>query len=183
MTAYSRLTVLVLVLSVGGAGTAGAQPLARYSAVTMEEIGGISDRVEITITRWTTDAERDQLQTALFGGGSDRFLEVLRALSPTGSVRVGDDLVIPLRYAREVRSRMSTLVILATNRPVPVGTAAEPETDTYRLSFIDLEIDVSGRIRGSLAAAAELALDEVNGTLDLVEDSSRSVRFRSVEQR
>ena len=62
-------------------------PIAKYSAQVVNfdaPVGAATGLVQIQITRWSTDAERDKLTNTLFEQGGKQLLDVVSKLPPVG---------------------------------------------------------------------------------------------------
>jgi hypothetical protein len=129
--------------------------------------GGIGNptgtaRVELTVKRWSTDAERTQLLNALSGKGQDALLSQLIKAKPVGSIRVNTGLAWDLRYARTMpQDEGGTRVFLATDRPMTVAEIwNDPRYSQYPFTLIDLRFDAQGEATGSLLLAARVTADK-----------------------
>jgi len=129
--------------------------------------GGIGNptgtaRVELTVNRWTTDAERTQLLSALTDKGQDALLSELTKAKSVGSIRVNTGLAWDLRYARAFpQDEGSTRVLLATDRPMTVAEIwNDPRYSQYPFTLIDLQFKPEGEPTGSLLLAARVTADK-----------------------
>jgi hypothetical protein len=114
-------------------------------------------QVDITIDRWSTDAERERLIEAL-NKGQDELLETLRDLKPVGSIRTATSLAYDLHYANEAPGEDGgRRIFLATDRPIGFWEAANrPRTIEYPFTFIELRMNGRGEGEGKLSLATKV---------------------------
>src|SRR6476659_33200 len=98
------LTALALL---AGATTVIAQdskPIEKFTAFAANLEKGKAGIVEIAITRWSTDEERERLLTTLQEFGRDKLVDELQKIKPpVGYVRTPTTLAYDLYYARDNR--------------------------------------------------------------------------------
>ena len=102
-------------------------------AVNMSNVGpGGSSTIQITIDRWSTDEERQQLIDALVEEGSEELLKVLQKQEETGFIRgqgaaarLNPFPSTRLRYARDMEVDGKRIIRLATDRPIGFREAVQ----------------------------------------------------------
>jgi len=136
--------------------------------------------VDITITRWTTDAERDGLKEIL-AKGQDALLSALQRLPVVGYINTPGSLRYDLHFARQRPSGDGgRTIILATDRYVTAWEAAErPRTIDYPFTIIQLQLDKNGRGQGKASVATRITQDD-DGTIELENFSSEPVMLNDV---
>jgi hypothetical protein len=133
------------------------------ATASVKTAGGasITAPVVISITRWTSDAERAQAKTALESGGSVALKKALDAMPEAGTIQVGERKT-PLRYARALDTGAGRLVTVVTTQPILYLGAGAPEskpTAGYDLAFATFEVNAAGKgTAGDLAPAAKLKI-------------------------
>src|SRR6184192_1880210 len=98
-TAAAALVVLVCSFAFGQSN---AQP-ERFTANAVSlspEYGTGQQLVEITVDRWSPNAERERLVAALQQKGPDELLKQLQKIKPAGRIRTPDSIGYDLRYAQ-----------------------------------------------------------------------------------
>src|SRR5580765_1730588 len=79
--------------------------------------GAATSPVDITINRWSTDAERDRLKGILHDKGQDALLSALQKLPVVGYVNTPGSLRYDLHFARqEPQPEGGRMIILGTDR-------------------------------------------------------------------
>lgn len=114
----------------------------------------------IDIERYTPEAERTAVETALKTGGYPAFVAALRKAPVVGSVSSGDQKW-DIRWAREREqaTNKGRTIVVVTDRPIFfVGGGrvdAKPRAG-YEVAVIQLQVDEIGLGSGSMAAAARV---------------------------
>ena len=139
-----------------------AAPKTYTATATVKTAGGASMTapVTITISRWTTDAERTAAMAALKKG--DAALKgALAAMPATGTIQVGGRST-PLHFARTLSTGSGTLVTVVATEPIVFLGAGVPEQKPkagYHYAFATFEVDAKGTgVTGDLAPAAKLKI-------------------------
>lgn len=154
------LSLLALFWSV----TPGAQsnaPREEFTAVAMS-IGGptsspVAGQLDITIDRWSSDAERKQLVAAL-AKGQDQLLDVLQDMKPVGRIRTPSSLGWDLRYAAQrPTAEGGRQIVIATDRPISFWEAVNrPRLSDYPFTLIEMRLDRNGEGEGKLSRATRV---------------------------
>ena len=157
--------VVVSGLIVGLALTAQLRAAETLTATAqMKTAGGATASAPLTVTldRLSTDAERDQVMTALKTGGSPPVRALLEKWKPIGSVRLGGT-VTPVKYAFARPTgggRLITVVTSAAIAFVGAGLPSAPPRAGFDLGLVLLDVPASGSGSGELAPATKLALNK-----------------------
>jgi hypothetical protein len=114
--------------------------------------------VTIDIRRYTPDAERSAVETALKSGGYPAFLTALRKAPEVGTVGLGTQKW-SIRWAREQSTAAGRTIVVVTDQPMFfLGGAkanAKPRAG-YEVGLIRLQVDAAGMGKGEMAAAARV---------------------------
>ena len=87
--------------------------------------GSRAQTIQIEITRWSTDGERDRLLGILKAKGEDALLTALQQAPKVGSIRTPDSLAYNLHFAREQEwGDGGRRIFMATDRPISFWEAA-----------------------------------------------------------
>jgi hypothetical protein len=114
--------------------------------------------VVVRIERYTPEAERTAVETALKTGGYPAFVAALRKAPEVGYVAVGDRKW-PIRWAREQPAGRGRTIVVVTPEPiffVGGGRVDAKSREGYEVALIRLEVDNVGLGKGSMAAAARV---------------------------
>lgn len=162
-------------------------------AVSMGTVAaGASTTLQITIDRWTTDDERNELIATIVEKDSEELLDALRDQEETGFVRVTGRGAgrtrypsVRLHYARDIRTPDGGRMIrLATDRPIGMWEAIQnPRSMDYTFTLIELRLDENNDGEGSFAVGVEITYDKEKNTLVLENRGFEPVRLTRVNKR
>jgi hypothetical protein len=138
--------------------------------------------VEITIDRWSTDAERDELLAALQDHGENGLLKALQENPRVGGIRSTNSLAWDLHYARERRMPDgSRRIFIATDRPISIWEAANlPRSIHYPFTLIEIRLGPDGRGEGKLSIATRITIDRESRQIELENYATQPVRLQNV---
>jgi hypothetical protein len=120
--------------------------------------GALAATIEIDIQRYTPDADRTAVETALKQGGYPSFLIALRKAPQVGTVS-GPEQKWTIRWAREQANAKGRTIVVVTDQPVYFlggGRANAKPRAGYEVAVIQLQVDEVGLGQGSMAAAARV---------------------------
>ena len=139
-------------------------------------------RVEITVTRVSTDQERQQLRDVLASQGQDALLDELQDARPVGTIRFGTQLAYDLRYARQTAGEDGGVrLFLATDRPMTAWEVWNaPRYSQYPFTLINVEIDRNGRGTGTMLLAARVTADDDGRFINVENFASEPVRLNDL---
>lgn len=120
--------------------------------------------VEIGISHWSTDEERQELMAALKEGGSEavgEHLQKMKDKSSKGFITLPGSMGQDLGYAYQFDQGDQRIVIVATNRPVSMGEAMSGSlSQDNNISFANLVLDKSGEGKGQLYIGARMYVED-----------------------
>jgi hypothetical protein len=179
--------VLALGLLVVSPAAAQSAPETFTATATLKTAAGASATapVVITITRWTTDAERGTAIAGLKSGGSAALKKALAAMPESGTIQVGDQKT-GLRFARAIDTAGGRLVTVVASQPIlHIGAGvpdAKPKAE-YDLAFATFEVDSSGKgTAGDLAPAAKLKVG-TNDAIVVDDYGTEAVRLSGIAKK
>jgi len=186
----SAATAIVMAMMTLGAAAAkkdnsgDGKTIARYSAQAVDitaPAGRAAGPIEIQITRWSTDAERQQLMTTVWEKGPDKMLDVLRKLPSVGVIRTPDTAGYDLRYARKTTMGGDEQIVIATDRPIAFWEAATiSDTTRYPFVVIELHMHANGTGEGKMSVATKIDANKNTKTLTLENYSAAPVQLQNV---
>lgn len=160
--------VVGLALLGASAGTAGqtrGEP-ERFTAVAIvnDNVATGVERVEISVSRWSTDSERTRLVTTLMEKGPRALLDALQHMPSAGRIRTPDSLGYDLRFAQQTPlPEGGRRIVLGTDRPIGFWEATNrPRSIDYPFTVVQMEIDPDGHGTGTLSLYTKvLAHDDI----------------------
>jgi hypothetical protein len=158
----------------------------RFSAFNVSMDTGMAGVTEITIERWTTNAERTALlglvETAKYGeGGQRKLLDALQKIKPrTGSIRTPNSIGWDLRYAVENKLDDGTRqIVVVTDKPVSFAAAAsQSQAMDYPFTLIEMRMKPNEKGEGKMLSATSILTK--NGRLELENYGTEPVRLTSI---
>jgi len=161
-------------------------PMVRYTATATNldpSIRLTATLVDIAVTRWSTDAERERLRSILVESGQNKLLKALQDLPRVGTIKTPDSLAYSLQYAHRIPADDGgERIVLVTDRPISFWeTANQTRTLEYPFMVIELRLDSHGRGEGKMTVATKLEADR-DGQIVLENYGSQPVRLGSVKR-
>lgn len=155
----------------------------RAFAVNMSNVAtGANADVDINITRWSTEAERQKLITAFVEKGPTKLLDALQDQKPVGIFKLPNRLGYDLRFARRIplEDGGQRLVIL-TDRPMPEWEVREQgRTVDYPFTLIQIQLKKDGTGEGKLSVATKIELNKKDNAVELENWESEPVRLNNI---
>ena len=164
---------------------AGPSPPTVYTALAIRTVGvTVTQPIEITVERWTTDAEYEALQVELREGGQSALLTAMRALPDLGRLSSTGAVGIPLKYARRVpRADRSAEVTIITERAMSFWEATQmPRSTAYPLTVIEMDLDARGEGEGRVLVATNFSYDRLTDQLVIENFEDAPVLLRGLRQ-
>lgn len=166
----------------------------RAFAVDESNAAGRAGVLEIHISRWSTEAEHQQLFQSLVDKGQKQLVKELQHQKETGWIRFESEAerfrTFPstrLRYAREMPQGDQKEIVLVTDRPLGfLEVAREDRSVDYSVSIIVLKLakDEQGKWKGKgeMAVGVKLKYNQEKKQLEVENYSSQPVRLSDVTQ-
>jgi hypothetical protein len=127
--------------------------------------GAGAANVQIVIQRYSPDADRNAVETALKTGGYAAFVAALRKAPEVGHIEFGTEK-FPVRYARQTDTPKGRTIVVVTDKPVLFLGGAAPDAkprEGYEVAIVRLEMHAAGMGTGVMAAAAKVRPDPEGG--------------------
>jgi hypothetical protein len=177
--------VAVLTMAAGMAVLAQTNGVAeRFTAMAVNMTRGGSGTIEISINRWSTDAERKRLMTTLADKGPEKLLDVLQSLPRVGYFRLNGGLGYDLHYAHQRKGEDGgAQVILATDRRIGFWEAAnQPRSIDYPFTVVELHLNNDGEGEGKMSVATKITMDKARTAITLENYATQPVLLQSVKR-
>ena len=180
---FTVAPALVLLVCSLAFAQSNAQP-ERFTANAVSlspEYGTGQQQVEITINRWSPNAERERLVTLLQEKGPGELLKQLQKNKPLGRIRTPDSIGYDLRYAQQTPSEDGgrTLVI-ATDRPIGFWEATQrPRSFDYPFTVIQMKLDRDGHGSGTLSYATRI-IARGNNVIELEDFATTPIMLNNI---
>jgi hypothetical protein len=179
---------LAFVFFVSMAADAQPAPVSyRAFAVNMSNVGRTgADSIDITIDRWTTDAEAALLHDALVEKDSDALLKAIHKIKPrVGAIRrANGGLGWDIQYARRTELPSGGYrVVFATDRPMSFYEAANrPRSADYEFLWAELHIGANGEGEGKLVPRAKITYDKEKRVVEIENYANLPVQLTQVTE-
>lgn len=140
--------------------------------------------LEITVTRWSTAGEREQLLTVVREEGTKGLLEMMQDVPKIGAIRVPGNLNYDFHFAmRADTPEGGQQITLITDRPVGFAEAVDkPRTLEYRFMVIQLTLNAIGQGQGRLSVATRVSWDRFSKDLQLETWENLYMTLRDVKR-
>jgi hypothetical protein len=151
--------VLATAVIAGQARNVGAPEVFNANAQVKGKTGAGAATLQIHIDRYTPDADRTAVETALKQGGYASFLNALRKAPEVGRVQVGERQ-FPIRWSRQTSHKDGgRTIVVVTDTPifyVGGGSADAKPRAGYDVGLIQMTVDGVGFGSGTMAGAARI---------------------------
>jgi len=142
-------------------------------------------RIDITIERWSTDAERERLLDALIEKGSDKLLSTLQQIKPrAGYVRSDRSLAWDIYFARlQPGEDGGYRLVFATDRPISFQEARNnTRSSDYEFMLCEVHMKPGGEGQGKLALMAKVSYDKKKKSIEIENWDTEPVRLNKVTE-
>ncbi|HKC57461.1 MAG TPA: hypothetical protein VKC35_15105, partial [Vicinamibacterales bacterium] len=175
--------LVVLVCSLAFAQSNGQPERFTANAVSLSpEYGTGQQTVEMTINRWSPNAERTRLVTLLQEKGPNELLKQLQKIKPVGRIRTPDSIGYDLRYAQQTPSEDGgRTIVIATDRPIGFWEATQrPRSIDYPFTVIQMKLDRDGNGSGTLSYATRIVA-RGNNVIELEDFATQPIMLNNIK--
>jgi hypothetical protein len=145
--------------------------------------------VDISIERWSTDAERDAL-LAILVEEKDRhkanqaLLKALQKMPKAGYIRTPQTLAWDLRYARQnPMEDGGRQIVVATDRPIGFWEARnQPRSMDYPFTILEMRMNKEDKGEGKMLAGTQIYIDKKTKNLVLENYGQQPVRLNEIRK-
>ncbi len=156
----------------------------RYNAtaINMGSGPGMAGRVLLSVDRWTTSKERENLLRVFAENGPDKLLDALQAMPKVGSIRLPNTLAWDLHYAFETPlPEGGRRVVLVTDRPIGFEEArTQPRRIDYPFTLLEIRFNREGVGQGKMSVYTKITLSKDKQTVELENYDIEPVRLTEV---
>ena len=152
-------------------------------AINMANVAtGANAQVDINITRWSTEAERQKLITTFTEKGPAKLLDALQDQKPVGYFKLPNRLGYDLRFARQIPLEDGgRRILILTDRPISEFEAREqPRTMDYPFTLIEVRLKKDNTGEGKISVATKITLNKKDNTVELENYQSEPVRLNNI---
>jgi hypothetical protein len=174
------LTCISLWNSAGVAQTRGEPE--KFDASYVDINTGRTGPVQISVTRWSTPAERATLQQTLFNKGQSALLETLRDMRPVGKIASPGNIGWDLRFAEQrALPDGGREIILATDRPMSFWEIVnQPRSSQYPFTWVQFRVGRDGKGEGKVAVAARITGEKADDLIEVEDFAISPVRLQNI---
>jgi hypothetical protein len=171
MKLSTLFTTLLVATALGiSAPVIAAAPSDSFSArvVNFEQpMGPAPGLLQVRVTRWSTDADRDALTTALMQDGQKGVIDALKKMSEAGVIRTPGIAGYAFKYARRiVTAAGDEQLLMIVDRPIGFAEFRQGwQTVDYPFTIVKMTLNAQGQGTGELMAATKLMANSVTGDI------------------
>ena len=157
----------------------------QFSASYVDLNSGRTGPIQISVTRWSTPAERTTLTKTLFKDGQQALLDTLRDMRSVGRIYSPGSIGYDLRYAEERKlPEGGREIILATDRPMSFWEIVnQPRSAQYPFTWVQFRTRPDGTGEGKLAVAARIVGEEADDLIEVEDFAIYPVRLQNIRSR
>jgi hypothetical protein len=156
----------------------------RYNAtaINMGSGPGMAGRVLLSVDRWTTPKERENLLRVFAENGPDKLLDALQDMPKVGYIRLPNTLAWDLHYAFETPlPEGGRRVVLVTDRPIGFEEArTQPRRIDYPFTLLEIRFNKEGVGQGKMSVYTKITLSKDKQTVELENYGIEPVRLTEV---
>jgi len=162
--------------------------IARFRAFAVNMNGGPRTNagvVDIGITRWSTEAEREALIATLKEKGSTALLDALTKQPEAGFIKMPNTLGWTLFYARKTDlPDGGQRIVIATNRRLGFGEVSQQRRSAdYDFTLVEIHLPKGGgKGEGKMVPAAKVTWDKETNQIDIEDYQAMPVQLKNVEE-
>lgn len=159
------------------------KPIEKFTCFAASLGTGKAGTIEIGITRWSTDEERQKLLTTLQEFGSDKLADELSKIRPpVGYIRTPTRVGYDLFYARNhPNPDGSRRIVMATNRLLSFREVANADRSSqYQVTVIEMHLGADGKGEGKIVPAAKIHWDNATKTIEIENYNALPVELLNV---
>jgi hypothetical protein len=175
--------VALSTLALAAAAQTNGQP-ERFTATAMNLDTGRAQTVDLMVSRWSSDRDRDRLLARLMEKGPEKLLDTLQKMPKVGYIKTPESLAYDLHYARKAPlPDGGERVVMATDRPMRFCEVAnQTRSVDYPFTVIELHVNADGEGEGTLSVATKITADKDNKLVVLENYGTTPVLLKNVKR-
>jgi hypothetical protein len=159
---------LALLIVLGTAVSISAQTVGgeRFSFVrppAPESTVDPNGRMSVTLDRWSTNAERDQLVKAIAEDGSEKLLAAFGEIGRIGTISWPGGIEYAVRYAWRSQRADGSDIVFVVDRPLWVWWDAKAPSTPYPFTVIQMRLGKDGSGEGRVSLGVPVTSDRMLG--------------------
>jgi hypothetical protein len=176
MSSAALLTLAVSAQTMGGPE--------RFTASAINMNNGQAGMFDITVNRWSSDADRDKLMKTVADKGPDKLLDTLQDLPVVGHFGAPGNLSWDIHFARRLPlPEGGERVVLVTDRRIGFWEAAnQPRSIDYPFTVIDLRLNRDGEGEGKMSVATKVIYNKKENMIELENFQTQPVQLTNVHR-
>lgn len=157
----------------------------QFTASAVDMNTGRTGRIEISVTRWSTPAERETLLAALFKEGSNELLDKLRDMRPVGRIYSSNTIGYDLKFAEQQPAPDGgRTIVLGTDRPMSFREIFnQTRSAEYPFTWVQINMRADGSGDGELAIRARVFGDRPNRPIEVETFEIQPIKLQRVTSR
>lgn len=179
------LLAMVVALAPSVALAKGDAEKFRANGIIRGAVGpGASSVVDIKISRWTTEEEREDLLEALRDKGTKGLYDELRKQKKAGFFQIRGEVSYRTLYNHQIVDGSKRRIVIATDRPIEFMEVYDRDISLQfpiALAVIDFD-DEKGTGEGIVMYGAELVYNEDKDTLEITNFAQQPVLLGDVRK-
>ena len=145
--------------------------------------GAATSVVDITVNRWSSDADRDRLLKVFQDKGQEALLAELQKLPAVGYITTPGSLRYDLHFARQrPEAEGGRMIFLMTDRHIQAWEAMNrPRSFDYPFTLLQVKLDKDGTGVGKASVATKITQTK-DGTIELEDFNNVPVMLNEVHK-
>jgi hypothetical protein len=138
--------------------------------------------IDFTITRWSTDAEREKLLSLIpeENKSPQKLVSALQDMPSVGRIRTPQTLAWDLRYARQFKTdEGGRRIVVVTDRPIGFREARNSSRSMdYPFSILEIRLNAKGEGEGKIFGGSKVYVE--NNELVVENWGTQPTRFNNI---